>query len=96
MPEQNNRNGSVSKLPPLQQRIAEVKLAARFREVIAELFGDSEAYRRLGLAREGVALSCRPDGPFAEALVPGIRLDQSRTLFEGNHECLFDYRMGES
>lgn len=53
----------------------------------------AELYRDLGIADIGVAFSCRRDKPFAEALVPGVKVEQSRTILEGARECEFAYTL---
>ncbi len=51
----------------------------------------AESYRKLGLAELGIAFSCRRDEPFAKALLPGIRMTQSKTILEGSPRCSFEY-----
>lgn len=53
----------------------------------------AELYEELGLAELGVAFSCRRDKPFAEALVPGVKVDQSQTILEGASRCEFTYTL---
>jgi len=53
----------------------------------------AELYRSRGLERTGVAFSCRRDAPFARALVPGVRVEQSTTILEGAHRCEFTYTL---
>jgi hypothetical protein len=53
----------------------------------------AELYRSLGLERAGVAFSCRRDAPFAEALIPGVSVTQSRTILEGAPRCEFTYTL---
>ena len=53
----------------------------------------AELYRSLGLETTGVAFSCRRDAPFARALVPGVVVEQSRTILEGNDRCEFTYTL---
>lgn len=55
----------------------------------------AQAYVALGLEALGVAFSCRRDKPFAEALIPGIRLTQSKTILEGSDRCSFEYILEE-
>jgi predicted ArsR family transcriptional regulator len=47
----------------------------------------------LGLAETGIAFSCRRDKPFAEALVPGVHVEQSETILEGSSRCEFAYTL---
>ncbi|MDR2185504.1 MAG: L-2-amino-thiazoline-4-carboxylic acid hydrolase [Treponema sp.] len=54
----------------------------------------AEEYEKRGLTGIGVEFSCRRDKPFAEALLPGVRLTQSRTIMEGGTRCEFEYRLG--
>ena len=53
----------------------------------------ADAYENLGLAEAGIAFSCRRDRPFAEALVPGVRVEQSETILEGSTRCEFVYTL---
>lgn len=53
----------------------------------------AEEYEKRGLAGLGVEFSCRRDKPFAEALLPGVRLTQSKTIMEGTDRCEFEYRL---
>ncbi len=53
----------------------------------------AELYREMDLADLGVAFSCRRDKPFAEALVPGVKVEQSRTILEGASRCEFTYTL---
>lgn len=53
----------------------------------------AELYQELGLAELGVAFSCRRDKPFAEALVPGVKVEQSQTILEGANRCEFTYTL---
>ena len=53
----------------------------------------AEMYRSRGLERVGVAFSCRRDAPFAEALVPGVRVEQTMTILEGSPRCEFTYTL---
>ncbi len=55
----------------------------------------AENYRALGLEQLGVSFSCRRDKPFAEALIPGVRLTQSKTILEGSDRCSFEYILEE-
>ncbi|MDR2662315.1 MAG: L-2-amino-thiazoline-4-carboxylic acid hydrolase [Treponema sp.] len=57
--------------------------------------GYAEEYKKRGLTEIGVEFSCRRDRPFAEALLPGVRLLQSKTIMEGGERCEFEYRMEE-
>ncbi|MDR2935162.1 MAG: L-2-amino-thiazoline-4-carboxylic acid hydrolase [Candidatus Adiutrix sp.] len=52
----------------------------------------AEAYRAMNLADLGLEFSCRRDGPFAQALLPGVEMRQSPTIMEGRESCLFEYR----
>jgi len=51
----------------------------------------AEAYRGLNLADLGLEFSCRRDAPFAQALLPGVKMRQSSTIMEGREACLFEY-----
>ncbi len=53
----------------------------------------AELYQELGLPELGVAFSCRRDKPFAEALVPGVKVEQSQTILEGASRCEFTYTL---
>lgn len=53
----------------------------------------AELYRELGLSELGIAFSCRRDKPFAEALVPGVKVEQSKTILEGATRCEFTYTL---
>lgn len=53
----------------------------------------ADMYRARGQAEAGVAFSCRRDAPFAKALVPGVTVQQSKTILEGNHCCEFTYTL---
>jgi hypothetical protein len=53
----------------------------------------ADAYESLGLTEMGVAFSCRRDKPFAEALVPGVHVEQSETILEGSSRCEFAYTL---
>lgn len=53
----------------------------------------AELYRSRGQEDIGVAFSCRRDAPFARALVPGVRVDQSATILEGSPRCEFTYTL---
>jgi hypothetical protein len=55
----------------------------------------AEAYRALNLADLGLEFSCRRDAPFAQALLPGVKMRQSSTIMEGRDDCLFEYRLSE-
>ncbi len=50
-----------------------------------------EMYRELGLEAWGAVLSCSRDGPFAEGLCPGAKLERSTALMEGGPFCDFLY-----
>jgi hypothetical protein len=51
----------------------------------------AEAYRALNMADLGLEFSCRRDAPFAQALLPGVKMRQSSTIMEGHEICLFEY-----
>ena len=53
----------------------------------------AERYRELGLEDAGVAFSCRRDAPFARAFLPGVAVEQSKTILEGGARCEFTYRL---
>jgi hypothetical protein len=53
----------------------------------------AEEYEKRELAGIGVEFSCRRDKPFAEALLPGVRMTQSKTIMEGGKRCEFEYRL---
>jgi hypothetical protein len=53
----------------------------------------AEEYKKRGLTEIGVEFSCRRDRPFAEALLPGVKLSQSKTMMEGGERCEFEYRL---
>lgn len=53
----------------------------------------SERYRELGLESAGVEFSCRRDAPFARAFLPGVIVEQSKTILEGGPRCEFTYRL---
>ena len=53
----------------------------------------AERYRELGLEDAGVAFSCRRDAPFARAFLPGVTVEQSKTILEGGPRCAFTYRL---
>ena len=55
----------------------------------------AERYRELGLEELGIEFSCRRDEPFAKALLPGVRMTQSKTILEGSHRCSFEYTVEE-
>lgn len=55
----------------------------------------ADLYRDLGIPQIGIAFSCRRDRPFAEALVPGVRVEQSTTILEGADRCEFTYTLEE-
>jgi hypothetical protein len=52
----------------------------------------AEAYRAMNLADLGLEFSCRRDAPFAQALLPGVKMRQSPTIMEGHEICLFEYQ----
>ena len=56
----------------------------------------AEMYRSRGLERVGVAFSCRRDAPFAEALIPGLKVEQSKTILEGSQRCEFTYTLEDA
>ncbi len=53
----------------------------------------AEMYRASGRVEEGIAFSCRRDTPFAEALVPNVVADCSRTILEGSPRCEFTFTL---
>lgn len=53
----------------------------------------AEMYRSLDLEALGVAFSCRRDAPFAQALLPGVEVEQSQTILEGASRCQFVYTL---
>lgn len=53
----------------------------------------ADMYRSRGEEEIGIAFSCRRDKPFAEALVPGVVVEQSKTILEGSHRCEFTYTL---
>jgi len=53
----------------------------------------ADLYRSRGQEQIGIAFSCRRDKPFAEALIPGVTVEQSKTILEGNHRCEFTYTL---
>jgi hypothetical protein len=53
----------------------------------------ADLYRSRGQEEIGIAFSCRRDKPFAEALIPGVTVEQSKTILEGNHRCEFTYTL---
>lgn len=53
----------------------------------------AKEYEKRGLTEIGVEFSCKRDKPFAEALLPGVKLSQSRTIMEGSERCEFEYRL---
>ena len=53
----------------------------------------ADMYRSRGQADAGIAFSCKRDAPFARALVPGVTVEQSKTILEGNHRCEFTYTL---
>lgn len=53
----------------------------------------AERYRELGLEAAGVEFSCRRDAPFARAFLPGVTVEQSKTILEGGPRCEFTYRL---
>lgn len=55
----------------------------------------ADVYTEMGLANLGIEFSCRRDKPFAEALVPGVKVEQFRTILEGASCCEFTYTLEE-
>ncbi len=55
----------------------------------------AERYKELQLESLGILFSCRRDEPFAKALIPGIKMTQSKTILEGNDGCYFEYTLEE-
>ena len=55
----------------------------------------AEAYRALNLMDLGLEFSCRRDAPFAQALIPGVKMRQSPPIMEGHEGCLFEYQLPE-
>jgi len=53
----------------------------------------ADLYRSRGQEQVGIALSCRRDKPFAEALIPRVAVEQSKTILEGSHRCEFTYTL---
>jgi predicted ArsR family transcriptional regulator len=53
----------------------------------------ADLYRSRGLGEVGVAFSCRRDAPFAEAFLPGVVVEQSKTILEGAIRCEFTYTL---
>lgn len=53
----------------------------------------ADMYRSRDQKEIGIAFSCRRDKPFAEALIPGVVVEQSKTILEGNHRCEFVYTL---
>jgi len=53
----------------------------------------AERYKELQLESLGIMFSCRRDEPFAKALIPGIKMTQSKTILEGNDSCYFEYTL---
>ena len=53
----------------------------------------ADLYRSRGQEEIGIAFSCRRDKPFAEALIPGVRVEQSKTILEGSQRCEFTYTL---
>ena len=51
----------------------------------------AEAYQAMNLTNLGLEFSCRRDAPFAQALLPGVKMRQSPTIMEGHDSCLFEY-----
>ena len=53
----------------------------------------AEAYRESGLTDLGLEFSCRRDAPFARALLPGVKINQSPSIMEGHDACLFEFQI---
>lgn len=53
----------------------------------------ADMYRARGQEKIGVLFSCQRDGPFARALIPGIHVQQSKTILEGSPRCEFTYSL---
>lgn len=53
----------------------------------------AEMYRAAGHEEAGVAFSCKRDAPFARAFLPGVEVEQSRTILEGASRCEFTYTL---
>ena len=53
----------------------------------------ADLYRSRGQEEIGIAFSCRRDAPFARALIPGVRVEQSETILEGSTRCEFAYML---
>ncbi len=53
----------------------------------------ADMYRSRGQEEIGIAFSCRRDAPFAKALIPAVRVEQSKTILEGNARCEFVYSL---
>lgn len=56
----------------------------------------ADMYRDAGLTEAGIAFSCRRDKPFAEALIPGVNVEQSLTILEGASRCEFIYTLEDA
>jgi hypothetical protein len=55
----------------------------------------ADLYQSRGQEEIGIAFSCRRDEPFANALVPGVTVVQSKTILEGSARCEFTFTMEE-
>lgn len=55
----------------------------------------ADMYRARGQEEIGILFSCQRDGPFAQALIPGIHVQQSKTILEGSPRCEFTYSLEE-
>jgi predicted ArsR family transcriptional regulator len=53
----------------------------------------AEAYKKRGWEKLGLLCSCRRDIPFAEALLPGVKVNQIRTILAGGERCDYEYRL---
>lgn len=53
----------------------------------------ADLYQSRGQETVGIAFSCRRDAPFAMALVPGVVVEQSKTILEGSSRCEFTYTL---
>jgi hypothetical protein len=56
----------------------------------------AQRYQELQLESLGILFSCRRDEPFAKALIPGVKMTQSKTILEGNNSCSFEYTLEEA
>jgi hypothetical protein len=55
----------------------------------------AEAYKERGWEKLGLLCSCKRDIPFAEALLPGVKVKQIRTILEGGERCEYEYTLEE-